>query len=152
MMALFGTIDNATFSCSLVRPVSDGDVLAAMVSAGVSRSIEKAAGYPVLTMIKASDGGVRAFIPALLKFKTNLEAHAVLHVAGFDIETARPITAGDAIPVWYVNGPAILSAEADGHRKDDPEGKPTPWLSVFPATMEGRDATIAAWRIASGLP
>jgi ankyrin repeat protein len=153
LTGMFPTIDNNTFTCTLLRPLRDGDVLAAMVSTAEARSIEKAAGYPVLAVITASDGGLRAFMPAVLTFKADIEAHAVLRADGFEIETARSIKAGTPIPVLYVNGPVILSAEVVEDRTESTRGgQSTPLLSVFLSGSQNRAATIGAWRIEKGLP
>ena len=153
LASMFATIDNKTFTCSLVSPVKgwvqnrakDGDVLAAMVSSGRAISMDREAGYPIMAMINGSDGDHRILMPGVLKFKIDIKPGAPLHADGYDIEAKRAIKAGDELPVLYINGPVILSVEALQ------ETLAKPLVSIFRADSKGRNATIGVWRIETNL-
>jgi hypothetical protein len=148
---MFATIDNKTFTCSLSPlklkdwvqdKAKDGkQVLAAMVSSGRAVSIDTEDGYPIMAVIEGSDGDDRILMPAVLTFKVDLKAGAVLHSDGYDIETKRAIKVGDSIPTLYISGPAIISVGATE------ETVANPLVSVFHAGSKNRSATIGVWRI-----
>jgi hypothetical protein len=152
LSGLFVPIDNNTFTCTVVKPLSDGDVLASMGARGQSWSIEtNAAGDPIFAMLKGTDGQDRALLPAVLKLKIDIKAGAVLHIStegklSFDVETKRAIKAGDSISVLYINGPSIISFEADDRTGTSSEAQP--WFTAFvddekPASRRG---DVDAWR------
>ena len=152
LMGMYAAIDNKTFTCTLIQQLKDGDLLPAMVSTAQAFSIDRVhAGYPLLAMIKGPDGEHRALMPALLKFKIDIQPGEVLHSDNLDIETTRKIKAGDSVTVLYINGPVILSVEAAEEDRKAPEfpAKAKPWFTVFynDINTKSRSATIDVWRV-----
>jgi len=118
-----------------------------MTSEDQAWSIDKTpAGYPILAMVKSSDGKFRSLFPSSCKVKIDIKAGAPLHSGRHEVETKRSIKASDSIPVLFV-GESLLSVEAaDGPGKGS---QAQPWFTVFEgdARPDDRRATIEAWRI-----
>jgi hypothetical protein len=163
----FQAFENNSFSCTPVQPLKKGDVVAAMVSDDQAWSADTAGDrqrrqdekgyatkgrtssrdmtamlskYPVVSMVKTSDGTFHSLYPGILKSKTDIKAVNVFHSDGYQIAAERPVKAGEAISVLVV-GDGILSIEGtvDGSK---------PWFAAFKDDMKPSDraSAIQAWR------
>jgi hypothetical protein len=150
---LLHALDNSIFTCTLVQPLKSGDVVAAMTSEDQAWSADKTrigtdtVAYPILAMVKTSDGGFHSLFPAVLKVNVDVAAGAILHSGTHEIKTTRAIKAGDSIPVLFIDGQSILSVgAADGTTKDS---EAQPWFAVFEGDLkpDGRTAIVGAWRV-----
>ncbi len=160
---MFSTVDINLFTCTLVQPFKEGDLIGAMASQDQAWSISTVAlsvgtkdiQYPIMAELQGSDGGMRGLSPAMLTFKTDIKAGDVLHSNDFDIETKRSFKAGDSIPVLYIQGGSglwLLSVEAADATVPMTESKPlfTAISISKDATPDNRRATIEAWRTENG--
>ena len=173
----FQAVENNSFSYTPVQPLMKGDVVAAMVSEDQAWSINTAgerqsrqdekgypskgrtssreltavlATYPVVAMVKTSDGKVHSLYPAIFKAKTDIKAGDVVDSEGYQIETRRSVKAEEPVPVLIVEdgtgrtpvASAILSLEA----ALSPALKPS--LAAFQDSMKQKDraSAIEAWR------
>ena len=145
--------DNDIFTCTAVRPLKAGDVVAMMLSEDQGWSVAKTpigtdkVAYPVMAMLKRSDGKFLSVFPAILKINTDIKAGAVLHAGSHEIKTTRSIKAGDSIPVLFIGWRSILSVGATDRATKDSEAQP--WFTVFEgdAKLDERHDTFEAWRI-----
>lgn len=158
---LFYNVDNSIFTCTLVQPLKEGDTIATIASHDQSWSAAKTplligtdrVQYPIFATMTFSNGNTRAPLPAVLKFKIDIKAGAVLHSTAdaksntFIIETKKAIKAGDSIPVLFINGPSILSVEATAKTKASSGSQP--WFIAFVTESKPDDKreSIEAWRI-----
>lgn len=144
--------DNEIFTYTPAQPLKGGDVIAATVSDDQSWSVRtkpigtKKVQYPVIAMVRASDGIFYILTPGVLKLKVDIKAGEALHSNDYDIETKRSLKAGDSIPVLHCGNRSLISVEAaEGIKKGV---KAEPWFTAFLKENSGtRNATIEAWRI-----
>jgi len=163
----FQPVDNKSFTYRPVQPLAKHDALVAMVSSDQAWSVYTAgaaqrsqdekgdstndrtsardvgavlAKYPVVGMVKTSDGNIHWLYPAVLKAKTDIQAGKVVQGDGYQIETERSVKAGDSISVLVVGG-VILSIEGTAASK--------PWFTASKngARPNDRASAIKAWRI-----
>lgn len=125
--ALLRNLDNTIFTCTLVQPLQAGDVLAVQSSDDQVWSVNRVplAGMPnkqysIIAAVTPADGDRRVIVPALVKFKRDIESGAVLRSddsPAVEIETQRAVKAGQSIPVFFVTDllvravPSVLSVE-----------------------------------------
>ena len=146
--AVLRTLDNNSFACTLIQPLENGTEIAAMTSEDQAWSIAKTpGGYPIEGMVKSSDGKFRSIFPAVLKAKVDIRAGAVLHSGRYDIETQRPIKAGDSIPALFIGGRSLLSIDSSGVAGRASAARP--WFTVFEgdAKPDERRAVVEAWAV-----
>lgn len=129
----FASIDIDAFSCALAESVASGEEWSAFVNENRAWTMSNVQlgkfAYPILAMVKSSNGMVFTIVPAVLKAKINIEPGAVLHSSGYVIESDRSIKTGDTLYVLMV-GDNILSAEAIEGAKEGNESKPR--FTAFP--------------------
>ena len=152
---LFRSITNKSFTCTVVMPLTAGDVIASQVSSDQAWSVTTVpllistnnVQFPILASVTTSHGRI-AVLPAVLKLKIDIKAGEGLQTEGFYIETTRPLKAGDSIPVLFMDGgPSIVSVESGDGSKEGSKTKP--WLTAYEASesSEERQAPIEAWKI-----
>jgi len=153
-------VDTKAFTCTQVRPLKDGEVIASMNSTDQLISVNTVplrigteyVQYPILAWI-ISKGHDLFLSPATLKFKIDIKAGTVVHTDGplaFDVKTERSIKAGDSIAVILISftgGPAILSAETGEGTTIGSTAQP--WFTAFPGYVkpDDRSAIIQAFQI-----
>jgi len=126
-------INNDTFTCSLIEPINaDDEGWSSFVADNHSWSMSDVQlndlAYPVLAMVKTSNGTVFTIVPATFNAKVDIAVGAILHSNGYAIESKRAIKAGDLFNVLRV-GNNIFSVEAvEGTNYD---GKAEPWFVVL---------------------
>ena len=130
-------IDSDAFTCTPAHPIGAGEEgWSAFVTDNQALSMSNVQmgqfAYPIVAMVKTSDGRVFTIVPAILKAKIDINAGAGLHSKGYTVETKRPVKAGDEIAVLLV-GDNILSVEELEEAKESSEVKP--WLIIFPDTF-----------------
>jgi hypothetical protein len=146
-------IDTKVFTCTPVQPFKKGDKVAAQVSEDQAWSVDKRAlrvganqvTYPILAMVKSSDG-FHSIFPALLKSKIDIRASETLRLDGYQVETKRAVKAGDTIPVLLI-GDALLSVEPADGAKDKSDTKP--WFAAYKDStkLSDRPALVEVWRV-----
>lgn len=153
-------IEAESFTCSPARSLKKGDVIAAMMSNDAMWSADTAGKwhnasvdvpvvlekYPVVAMVKCSDGNFLPIISAILKTKADIRAGKELHSGAYLIMTERPLKAGESIAVFMV-GDGMFSVEAAKGSAKDNAAKP--WFAAFTDKMKPKDRAFAieAWRI-----
>lgn len=153
MPGLFYKIENDVFSCDLIKPLKEGDVLGGMVSTDQFWSADtasmmvdgRAVNYPTLATVEEGGIGI-ALLPAILKLKADVSSGQVVYSKdGLSIEAKRAMKAGEPIAVFYLNGPSILSV---GALKGKAGQEEQPWLIVLSKDTkpETRSAKLQAWR------
>jgi hypothetical protein len=130
-------IDTDAFACAVVEPVKADESYSAFVNAKEGQAwsmtnvqVEQYA-YPIMAMVKSSNGQSFTIYPALLKAKINIKAGDVLHSGKYAIETTRQIKAGETFPVLIVSD-SVLSAEAAKGAVEGSDSKPL--FAAFPDT------------------
>jgi hypothetical protein len=146
-------IDTKAFTCTPAQLFKNGDKVAAQVSQDQAWSVDKRAlrvgtnqlTYPIMAMVKSSDGFHRIF-PALLKTKIDIKAGEPLRFDGYQIETKPVVKAGDTIPVLLI-GDAMLSVEPAEGAKDKSDTKP--WFAAYKdgTKLSDRPALVEVWRV-----
>lgn len=147
-------IETPSFKCTLIHPLNKDDSVAAMVSQDHSWSVTKVplsvgtnqVSFPILAMVKCTDGSTFTLFPAVLEFKVDVKTGEVLHLDGYQIEVKRPVTAGESIPSIIIRGDTILSLEAvDGVKEGS---KAEPFLTAFKedAISDYRSDAFEVWR------
>jgi len=145
--AVLHAFDNPIFTCTLVNPIKKGDVVAAMVSDDQAWSIDKTQmGYPILGMMKSSDGEFHSAFPAVLKVKIAVKPGTVLHSGKYNIEATQSIKAGASIPVFLVDN-ALLSINASRGIRNGSKAQPFFMVFASNAKPDEQRAVIEAWRI-----
>src|ERR1700733_14680412 len=155
LAALFHNIDNTFFTCTPVKQLQAGDVIALRLSSDRAWSIStmplligtNKVDYPIFSSVKPSDGKMIVILPAVLMFKKDIKAGAVLHSEGqpgFNITTERSIKAGDSISVFYLNGPSILSIETA-----ETGNEVQPWFTAYVDNIDSNDVIgmVKGWQL-----
>jgi hypothetical protein len=148
-------VDNKTFTCATVQPLKKGDKIAARTSDDQAWSADKfsfkigdnTVAYPVMAMVKCSDGNFQVLFAAKTTIKVDMKAGEVIHSEGFSIEAKRAIKAGETIPTILI-GDSPISIEADSQAQDS-KAKPKPFLTIFKddAKKEDRALALEAWGV-----
>jgi hypothetical protein len=149
------SINNKNFSFTPSAQMKKGAAIAAMVSNDQAWSMANAPlligtkkiQYPIIAIVKGSDGNSYLLTPGVLKFNVDIEAGRVVHLEGYQIKVERPVKGGDAISSVYVWDSSFLSAEAaDGATESS---KATPLLTVLAddAKPNYSAGVIEAWQI-----
>lgn len=121
--------ENPVFSCTPVRPLKSGDVLAAKVSNAHSQSVDNVPlnniPYPILFMSAGA-----ASYPAVVKLKVALKAGQVINSGGYEIKVTRAVTAGESIPVLVVGGKWTWKSKSV-LSESTAQGATEPWFTAF---------------------
>jgi len=146
-------IDNKAFACTQVRV--KGEEFASMTSEDQAWSIDKMplligttdVGYPMMAMLKCSDGNFCDVFPVILKAKIEIKAGELIHSDGYAIDVKRSVKAGDSIPAIRVGKTFVLSVEAAEGAKTS--GEAEPWFTALKEDTKANDRSTAieAWRI-----
>jgi len=148
-------IENKAFIATLAQPLKENEELAAMTSADQAWSIskhtmqvgERQIDYPILAMVKCSDG-MHTLFPAVLTFKIDIKAGETVHVDGFQIESKRAVKAGKSISVILVGLSSMISIETT-QESANAGATANPWFTAHKDDLElsGRNAAIEAWQL-----
>jgi len=146
-------IETKFFTCTPVQHLKKGDNVAVMLSDDQAWSVDTQAlqiganqvAYPILAMVKASDG-FHSLLPAILRAKADIKPGGILHSDGYRIEAKRQVSAGQSIPVLRV-GDSFLSVEAAAGVTG--KSKAEPWFAAYKDDTKASDvaALVEAWRI-----
>lgn len=149
------TVDNKSFTSTLFHPLHKGDVIAAYTSedqawSGAKQTVEisnKKSEWPILAMVKCTDGAFHSMFPIDLNMKTAVAAGTTANLEDFQIESTRAITAGQHIPAIAGASDSMLSMEADDETK--PRSETKPWLAIYKqgSTPAQRATSVEAWRM-----
>jgi len=145
-------VETKAFTVTLPMPFKEGQAIPALTSEDQAWSLAKHGmqvgtrqiDYPIWAMVKCADGWHTIF-PAILKFKIDMKAGAVLHVDDLQIDSKRAAKAGDSVSIILVNsatGFSMLSIETT-----QPSA---PWFTAYKDGLPpaGRHAALEAWRAA----
>jgi len=148
------TVENEAFISTLAQPLKANEEFAAMVSDNASWSVAKHAmsvgtkqiEFPIVAMVKTSDGRPHTCFPGSLVLKVDIKADEVVHVGDFQIESKRSMKKGESLSVILVGLSAMLSIDA--LEQNGSTTAAAPWFTAYKSDLGAGDraAAIEAWR------